>query len=170
MPRMVLVPLQRGLYHGLRKRAVAGCLAGPQGALSWWTSDCNMAGFAPDVAFEILSPSNTPSYIQRKRKDYQESGIIQFWIDSDLGLVEVVVYTDRPSSYFRKARLLSSRRSPVLPGSQPPLFHVVLGARGGIEVTRAPKTRAVVTRISAIVLRQVGPARCRCRHLGFSER
>jgi Uma2 family endonuclease len=43
----------------------------------------NMAGFAPDVAFQILSPSNTPSQIQRKRKDYQDSGVIQVWIDPD---------------------------------------------------------------------------------------
>lgn len=73
-----------------------------------------MAGFAPDVAFEILSPSNTPSYIQRKRKDYHESGVIQVGIDLDLRLVEVM-YTDRPSSYLSKARLLSSRRSPSSP-------------------------------------------------------
>jgi Uma2 family endonuclease len=29
------------------------------------------ADFPPDVTFEIYSPSDTPSYIQRKRKDYQ---------------------------------------------------------------------------------------------------
>jgi Uma2 family endonuclease len=65
----------------------------------------NMAGFAPDVAFEILSPSNTPSYIQRKRKDYQDSGVIQVWIDTDLRLVEVM-YTDRPSCYFQEGQTL----------------------------------------------------------------
>jgi hypothetical protein len=43
-----------------------------------------MAGFAPGVAFEILSPSNTPSCLQRKRKDY----------------------TDRPSSYFQEGQTL----------------------------------------------------------------
>jgi Uma2 family endonuclease len=62
-----------------------------------------MAGFAPDVAFEILSPSNTPSYIQRK--DYQESGVTQVWIDPDLHLVEVM-YTDRPSCYFEEGHTL----------------------------------------------------------------
>jgi Uma2 family endonuclease len=64
-----------------------------------------MAGFAPDVAFEILSPGNIPSYIQRKRKDYQESGVIQVWIDPDLRLVEVM-YTDRPSCYFQESQTL----------------------------------------------------------------
>jgi len=65
----------------------------------------NMAGFAPDVAFEVLSPSNTPSYIQRKRKDYQESAVIQVWVDPDLRLVEVM-YTDRPSCYFQEGQSL----------------------------------------------------------------
>jgi Uma2 family endonuclease len=35
------------------------------------------ADFAPDVAFEILSPSDSPSQIQRKRRDYQRSRVIQ---------------------------------------------------------------------------------------------
>ena len=35
------------------------------------------AEFAPDIAFKILSPGNSPSHIQRKRKDYRESGVIQ---------------------------------------------------------------------------------------------
>jgi Uma2 family endonuclease len=65
----------------------------------------NRADFAPDVAFEILSPSNSPSYIQRKRKDYQESGVIQVWIDPDLHLVEVM-YADRASRYFQENQLL----------------------------------------------------------------
>lgn len=63
----------------------------------------NRADFAPDVAFEVLSPSNSPSYVQRKRKDYQESGIIQVWIDPDLRLVEVM-YPDRPSVYFQEGQ------------------------------------------------------------------
>ena len=65
----------------------------------------NMADFAPDVAFEILSPSNSPSYIQRKRKDYQESGVVQVWIDPGLRLVEVM-YPDHPSRYFQQEQLL----------------------------------------------------------------
>jgi len=66
----------------------------------------NVAGFAPDVAFEILSPSNTPSYIQSKRKDYQESGVIQVWIDADLRWVELN-YTDSPPRYFQEGQTLA---------------------------------------------------------------
>ena len=48
------------------------------------------ADFAPDVAFEIYSPGDTPSQLQYKRKDYQESGVIQVWIDLDKRLVELI--------------------------------------------------------------------------------
>src|SRR6266853_6620894 len=57
--------------------------------------------FPPDVAFEIRSPGNRPSEIQRKRKDYQESGVIQVWIDLDKRLVELI-YPDRPLQYFQE--------------------------------------------------------------------
>lgn len=61
--------------------------------------------FPPDVAFEIHSPSDRPGQIQAKRRDYQESGVIQVWIDPDLRLVEVI-YADRPSRYFQEGQLL----------------------------------------------------------------
>jgi Uma2 family endonuclease len=57
------------------------------------------ADFAPDVAFEIHSPSDSPSQIQRKRKDYQQSGTVQVWFDLEKRLVELV-YPDRPLQYF----------------------------------------------------------------------
>ncbi len=65
----------------------------------------NRAEFPPDVAFEILSPSNTPSQIQRKRKDYQESGVIQVWIDLEKRLIELI-YPDRPLQYLQEDQAL----------------------------------------------------------------
>jgi Uma2 family endonuclease len=59
------------------------------------------ADFAPDVAFEIHSPSDSPSQIQRKRKDYQQSGVVQVWFDLEKRLVELV-YPDRPLQYFEE--------------------------------------------------------------------
>ena len=53
------------------------------------------ADFAPDVAFEILSLSDSPSQIQRKRLEYQHSGVIQVWFDLEKRLVELI-YPDRP--------------------------------------------------------------------------
>jgi Uma2 family endonuclease len=63
------------------------------------------ADFAPDVAFEIHSPSDTASYIQRKRKDYQESGVVQVWFDLEKRLVELI-YPDRPLQYFEESQVL----------------------------------------------------------------
>jgi Uma2 family endonuclease len=64
------------------------------------------ADFAPDVAFEILSPSDSPSLIQRKRLDYQESGVIQVWFDLEKRSVELI-YPDRPLQYFHEHQVLT---------------------------------------------------------------
>jgi Uma2 family endonuclease len=64
------------------------------------------AEFAPDVAFEILSPGNSPRYIQRKRKDYRESGVIQVWIDPEKRFIELV-YPDRPLEYIQEGEFLT---------------------------------------------------------------
>ena len=57
------------------------------------------------MPFEILSPGNRPSQIQRKRKDYQESGVVQVWIDLEKRLVELI-YPDRPLQYFQEDQAL----------------------------------------------------------------
>jgi Uma2 family endonuclease len=47
------------------------------------------ADFPPDIVFEIISSGDTASQMARKRKDYQESGVIQVWVDTQGRLVEV---------------------------------------------------------------------------------
>ena len=64
------------------------------------------AEFAPDVAFELLSPGNSPSYVQRKRKDYGESGVIQVWIDPEKRFVELIC-PDRPLEYVQEGEALT---------------------------------------------------------------
>jgi len=63
------------------------------------------ADFAPDVAFEIHSPSDPPGQVQRKRKDYQESGVVQVWFDLERRLAELI-YPDRPLQYFEQNQTL----------------------------------------------------------------
>ena len=65
----------------------------------------NKADFAPDVAFEIQSPSDSPGQIQRKRKDYQQSGVIQVWFDLEKRLAELI-YPDRPLQWFEENEAL----------------------------------------------------------------
>ena len=70
-----------------------------------------MADFPPEVAFEILSPSDSPAQIQRKRQDYQESGVIQVWIDPEKRLVELI-HPDQPLQFFRADEALIITRLP----------------------------------------------------------
>jgi len=64
------------------------------------------ADFAPDVAFEILSPTDSPSQIQRKRHDYQQSGVIQVWFDLEKRLVELI-HPDRPLQFLHADETLT---------------------------------------------------------------
>jgi Uma2 family endonuclease len=57
------------------------------------------------VAFEIHSPTDSPGQSQRKRKDYQESGVVQVWFDLERRLAELI-YPDRPLQHFEKNQAL----------------------------------------------------------------
>ena len=63
------------------------------------------AEFAPDVAFEIISPGNTAREIQSKRQDYLDSGVVQVWIDLDDGSVELVEPGQAPRFFSREEAL-----------------------------------------------------------------
>jgi len=69
------------------------------------------ADFPPDIVFEIISSGDSASQMARKRKDYQESGIIQVWIDSQRRVVELV-YPDRPAQYFAEDQALAIDKLP----------------------------------------------------------
>jgi Uma2 family endonuclease len=46
--------------------------------------------FPPDVAFEVISPSDKWSDVQSKRREYKSAGVIQVWADPEEHTVEVV--------------------------------------------------------------------------------
>lgn len=48
------------------------------------------APFPPGVAFEVISPSDTWSEIQSKRREYRENGVVQVWVDPQERTVEVI--------------------------------------------------------------------------------
>jgi len=75
--------------------------------------------FAPDIAFEILSPSDTGSEMQSKRQDYDESKVIQVWLDPQRKTAEVISPA-RPTQHFRATQVLTL---PELPA-----FHLDLSA------------------------------------------
>jgi Uma2 family endonuclease len=70
--------------------------------------------FPPDVAFEILSPNDTGSETQSKRRDYSESNVIQVWLDPQRKTAEVVA-PNRPAQHFRTDQMLTL---PELPDFQ----------------------------------------------------
>lgn len=69
---------------------------GPKGAVP----------FAPDIAFEILSPNDTGSEVQSKRQDYSESQVTQVWLDPQRKTAEVIS-PDRPLQHFRAGQVLT---------------------------------------------------------------
>ena len=64
------------------------------------------APFPPDIAFEILSPSDTGSDVQSKRQDYYESKVIQVWLNPQRKTAEVISPT-RPAQHFRADQVLT---------------------------------------------------------------
>ena len=69
-----------------RERLPAGRLAGP-------------APLAPDVAFEVCSPGDKASDVERKRRLYNRNGVTQVWIDFQTETVEVIS-PNRPVRFF----------------------------------------------------------------------
>jgi len=55
--------------------------------------------FPPDVAFEVLSPEDKVSHVERKRCLYYLNRVIQVWVDPQTETVEVVS-PSRPVRYF----------------------------------------------------------------------
>ena len=64
------------------------------------------ADFAPDVAFEIISPGNTAREIQSKRRDYLDSGVAQVWIDLEDRFVELVQADRSPRLFNEQEKLV----------------------------------------------------------------
>jgi Uma2 family endonuclease len=46
--------------------------------------------FPPDVAFEVYSPGDKASDVERKRRLYFLNDVVQVWVDPDAGIVEVI--------------------------------------------------------------------------------
>jgi Uma2 family endonuclease len=69
------------------------------------------ADFPTDVAFEVYCPGDTAAQIARKRKDYQDSGVIQVWIDAEKRLAELIE-PGRPARYFLEGEKLLIEKLP----------------------------------------------------------
>jgi Uma2 family endonuclease len=55
--------------------------------------------FPPDIAFEVCSPGDTASDVERKRRLYNANGVVQVWVDFQTETVEVIS-PNRPTRFF----------------------------------------------------------------------
>src|SRR5580698_1741284 len=68
----------------------------------------------PEIAVEILSPSETPRMIHRKLKQYFDAGVKEVWlIDPDVREIEIWAGTKLPDRALAAGDVLASR---LLPG------------------------------------------------------
>lgn len=65
--------------------------------------------FAPEIAVEVLSPSNSPAEITFKRRRYFDSGTEQFWL--------VFPEERKIEIYFRDERVLKAQEPAVVEGA-----------------------------------------------------
>jgi len=69
------------------------------------------APFAPDIAFEVLSPGDTRDEVQSKRQDYYESNVTQVWLDPQKKTAEVIS-PNRPAQHFRGGQMVTIAELP----------------------------------------------------------
>ncbi len=103
--------LERSEYRGDTVRGLDIAVVGNERANELYTNE--VIEGAPDLAVEIVSPSNTISDMKRKTRQLLEAGAIQVWI-VDPDLREVDVYTRAGSVNYREGDTLSA--GDALPG------------------------------------------------------
>ena len=107
-------------------RLFAGLVRIPDVAFSSWdrlpnrrVPDEPIPDLAPSLAVEVLSQSNTPGEMARKRRDYFTSGVLQVWM-ADPAARTVDVYTNETQfTRLTEADVLDG--GAVLPGFRLPL-------------------------------------------------
>jgi Uma2 family endonuclease len=126
--RAFVVPRNLGLISGAdgMMRLLPGLVRVPDLAFASWDRIPGrrrpagaVAGFAPDLAIEVLSRSNTQAEMARKRREYFEAGVRLVW-EIDLPTRTVAVY-DAPerSTVLDATQILDG--GDVLPGFALPL-------------------------------------------------
>jgi Uma2 family endonuclease len=77
--------------------------------------------FAPDIAVEVISPSERAIDVNRKVRDYRGAGSLEVWlIDAENG--EIVVYSETGIRMLEAADTLTT---PLLPGFSVPVAELL---------------------------------------------
>jgi Uma2 family endonuclease len=81
--------------------------------------DAKVIPIIPEIAAEVLSPSETPRMIHRKLKQYFEAGVKEVWlVDPDSREVEIWTGPTLPNQALKVGAALTSK---LLPGFKLPL-------------------------------------------------
>lgn len=116
-------PRNLGLVSGAdgMMRLFPGLIRIPDVAFASWgripggrVPDEPIAGFAPDLAIEVLSPGNTRAEMARKRRDFFGAGVRVVWTVDPKNRTVVVDTRDGPTLTLRAGDLLEG--DPCLPG------------------------------------------------------
>ena len=80
---------------------------------------------APDLAIEVLSPSETASELEEKLDDYLVSGTPLVWIVDPVRRTVMIVSADAPVRWLREGETLEA--GPVVPGFACPVSEIFDG-------------------------------------------
>jgi len=126
--RAFIIPRNLGLVSGAdgMMRLFPGLVREPDVAFASWDRIPGrrrptepIAGFAPDLAIEVLSQSNTKKEMARKRLEYFEAGVRLVWeVDTDARTVAIYEAPEGPTVLGVKQTLNGGQ---VLPGFVLPL-------------------------------------------------
>jgi len=75
----------------------------------------------PDLAVEVVSPSDTPGYIARKQQSYTNAGVTTWWFFPDVKLVEIHT-PGKPLQTLGVDDMIDG--GDILPGFQLPIKHI----------------------------------------------
>ena len=82
--------------------------------VSWENTPGNWAQGAPDIAIEVLSPSNRPGAMREKMRDYFEAGALRVWIVDPKTRTVTIHRADGSETIFRDGDRLED--PDVMPG------------------------------------------------------
>ena len=126
--RAFVLPGNPGVISGAdgMMRLFPGLVRGPDVAYASWDRIPGrrfptdpIAGFAPDLAVEVLSPSNTAAEMARKRREYFEAGVRLVWEVDPASRTVAVFDAPERSTLLDESRTLDGGQ--VLPGFALPL-------------------------------------------------
>lgn len=86
---------------------------------------------APDLAIEVLSPSETASEIEEKLDDYLVSGTPLIWVVDPVRRTVMIVSSEAPVRWLRAGDALDA--APVVPGFTCPVSEIFDGIAPGTQ-------------------------------------